>query len=211
MRALLSLCIHASALIFAHTAYSRCARSALACSVGHKGKFGHEFMEFEFRGDGKLRYANNSNYKKDSIIRKEGAAQRCVVNCLLVCVVCNHQLERSISRASHMHRSCSDATSFECSDRVTSSDRRAQAHCQRQRDRKVRTRASLQRSTSARVISRRANMCSRMTDACASREDDKDWPEPDRVGRQELELICDDKHISFTVQCCLQLRESSSR
>ena len=43
-----------------------------SCSVGHRGKFGHEFMEFEFRGDGKLRYANNSNYKKDSMIRKEG-------------------------------------------------------------------------------------------------------------------------------------------
>ena len=28
--------------------------------VGHKGKFGHEFLEFEFRGDGRLRYANNS-------------------------------------------------------------------------------------------------------------------------------------------------------
>ncbi|RLN51085.1 hypothetical protein BBJ28_00000743, partial [Nothophytophthora sp. Chile5] len=42
------------------------------CSVGHRGKFGHEFMEFEFRADGKLRYANNSNYKKDSMIRKEG-------------------------------------------------------------------------------------------------------------------------------------------
>ncbi|RLN54086.1 hypothetical protein BBJ28_00023499, partial [Nothophytophthora sp. Chile5] len=41
------------------------------CSVGHRGKFGHEFMEFEFRTDGKLRYANNSNYKKDSMIRKE--------------------------------------------------------------------------------------------------------------------------------------------
>jgi len=42
------------------------------CSVGHKGKFGHEYMEFEFREDGKLRYANNSNYKKDSLIKKEG-------------------------------------------------------------------------------------------------------------------------------------------
>ena len=40
--------------------------------VGHKGKFGHEFMEFEFSSDGKLRYANNSNYKKDTMIRKEG-------------------------------------------------------------------------------------------------------------------------------------------
>jgi len=41
-------------------------------STGHKGKFGHEFLEFEFRPDGKLRYANNSNYKNDSMIRKEG-------------------------------------------------------------------------------------------------------------------------------------------
>jgi len=40
--------------------------------VGHKGKFGHEFLEFEFRPDGKLRYANNSHYKKETIIRKEG-------------------------------------------------------------------------------------------------------------------------------------------
>ena len=40
--------------------------------VGHKGKFGHEFLEFEFRSDGRLRYANNSNYKNDTMIRKEG-------------------------------------------------------------------------------------------------------------------------------------------
>ena len=41
-------------------------------SVGHKGKYGHEFLEFEFRPDGRLRYANNSNYKSDILIRKEG-------------------------------------------------------------------------------------------------------------------------------------------
>lgn len=57
-------------------------------SVGHRGKFGHEFMEFEFRADGKLRYANNSNYKKDSMIRKEGACSSlpssvCLSFCLL--------------------------------------------------------------------------------------------------------------------------------
>lgn len=38
---------------------------------GHKGKYGHEFLEFEFHPDGKLRYANNSNYKNDIMIRKE--------------------------------------------------------------------------------------------------------------------------------------------
>jgi len=51
----------------------------LFCSVGHKGKFGHEFMEFELFGDGKLRYANNSNYKNDSMIRKEGTISIFVV------------------------------------------------------------------------------------------------------------------------------------
>ena len=30
------------------------------------------------------------------------------------------------------------------------------------------------------------------------REDDANWPQPDRVGRQELEVILDDQHISFT-------------
>ena len=39
--------------------------------VGHRGKFGHEFMEFEITPDGKLRYVNNSNYKSDFMIRKE--------------------------------------------------------------------------------------------------------------------------------------------
>ncbi|KAG1047360.1 hypothetical protein G6F46_009754 [Rhizopus delemar] len=38
---------------------------------GHKGKYGHEFLEFEFRSDGLCRYANNSNYRKDSLIKKE--------------------------------------------------------------------------------------------------------------------------------------------
>jgi protein mago nashi len=47
--------------------------------VGHKGKFGHEFLEFEIRPDGKLRYANNSNYKNDTMIRKEVYVNKCVL------------------------------------------------------------------------------------------------------------------------------------
>ena len=77
--------------------------------VGHKGKFGHEFLEFEFRPDGKLRYerilhlskysaalvaqalqflgsvfsvafryANNSNYKNDTMIRKEAYSHQVI-------------------------------------------------------------------------------------------------------------------------------------
>ncbi|KAL7462030.1 hypothetical protein ACHAXS_002424, partial [Conticribra weissflogii] len=39
--------------------------------VGHRGEFGHEFMEFELSPSGKLRYANNSNYRSSTMIRKE--------------------------------------------------------------------------------------------------------------------------------------------
>lgn len=90
--------------------------------VGHRGKFGHEFMEFEFRADGKLRYANNSNYKKDSMIRKEVVVSQSVID----------EVKRIIS------------------------------------------------------------------DSEITKEDDKEWPEPDRVGRQELEVVLGDDHISFT-------------
>ncbi|CAH0482529.1 unnamed protein product [Peronospora belbahrii] len=90
--------------------------------VGHRGKFGHEFMEFEFRNDGKLRYANNSNYKKDSMIRKEVTVSKSVID----------EVKRIIS------------------------------------------------------------------DSEITKEDDKEWPEPDRVGRQELEVVLGNDHISFT-------------
>ncbi|XP_057980097.1 protein mago nashi homolog [Malania oleifera] len=90
--------------------------------VGHKGKFGHEFLEFEFRPDGKLRYANNSNYKNDTMIRKEVFLSPAVLR--------------------------------EC----------------------------------RRIIA----------DSEIMKEDDKNWPEPDRVGRQELEIVMGNEHISFT-------------
>jgi len=38
--------------------------------TGHSGRHGHEFLEFEY-SRGRLRYANNSNYRNDSLIRKE--------------------------------------------------------------------------------------------------------------------------------------------
>jgi len=90
--------------------------------VGHRGKFGHEFLEFEFRPDGKLRYANNSNYKNDTMIRKEAFVHRSVME----------ELKRVIEDSEVMH------------------------------------------------------------------EDDNLWPPPDRVGRQELEIVIGDEHISFT-------------
>jgi protein mago nashi len=39
---------------------------------GHKDdRFGHEFIEFELSGDGTLRYANSSSYKRDRLIKKQ--------------------------------------------------------------------------------------------------------------------------------------------
>merc|ERR1712151_327714 len=90
--------------------------------VGHKGKFGHEFLEFEFRPDGKLRYANNSNYKNDTMIRKEAYVSPQVLL----------ELKRVVDDAEIM------------------------------------------------------------------KENDALWPAPDRVGRQELEILIGDEHISFT-------------
>ncbi|EGC39015.1 hypothetical protein DICPUDRAFT_91311 [Dictyostelium purpureum] len=90
--------------------------------VGHKGKYGHEFLEFEFRSGNKLRYANNSHYKSENLIRKE------------VCV----------------------------SDSVLAEIKKI------------------------------------ILDSGIMQEDDKDWPEPDIVGKQELEIVLKNEHISFT-------------
>eukprot|EP00471_Norrisiella_sphaerica_P003356 CAMPEP_0184479506 /NCGR_PEP_ID=MMETSP0113_2-20130426/1209_1 /TAXON_ID=91329 /ORGANISM="Norrisiella sphaerica, Strain BC52" /LENGTH=148 /DNA_ID=CAMNT_0026857607 /DNA_START=17 /DNA_END=463 /DNA_ORIENTATION=+ len=89
--------------------------------VGHKGKFGHEFLEFEFRPDGLLRYANNSRYKSARMIRKELYVHDTVLE----------ELKRIIS--------ASDIT----------------------------------------------------------KESDDKWPSPDSVGRQELEIVVNNEHISF--------------
>eukprot|EP00800_Vazella_pourtalesii_P012321 TRINITY_DN29126_c0_g1_i1.p1 TRINITY_DN29126_c0_g1~~TRINITY_DN29126_c0_g1_i1.p1 ORF type:complete len:150 (+),score=34.18 TRINITY_DN29126_c0_g1_i1:64-513(+) len=89
--------------------------------VGHKGKFGHEFLEFEFQPSGKLRYANNSNYKKDIMIRKELFVSQQVLD----------ELYRFVDES---------------------------------------------------------EIC---------KEDDALWPKPDVVGRQELEIVMGDQHISF--------------
>ncbi|DBB04642.1 hypothetical protein WJX77_010409 [Trebouxia sp. C0004] len=89
--------------------------------VGHKGKFGHEFLEFEFTAGGQMRYANNSNYKNDTMIRKEAHVSKTVVD----------ELRRIL------------------------------------------------------------------LDSEILKEDDNEWPAPDRVGRQELEVVLGDQHISF--------------
>uniref|UniRef100_A0A8C8YN06 Mago homolog B, exon junction complex subunit n=1 Tax=Prolemur simus TaxID=1328070 RepID=A0A8C8YN06_PROSS len=90
--------------------------------VGHKGKFGHEFLEFEFRPDGEqrrgLRRAVLGNGRRD--------------------------------REAYVHKSVMEELK--------------------------------------RIID----------DSEITKEDDALWPPPDRVGRQELEIVIGDEHISFT-------------
>ncbi|KAK6094530.1 protein mago nashi [Batrachochytrium dendrobatidis JEL423] len=108
---------------FIYNSVNTCLHGQLcSASVGHMGKFGHEFLEFEFRPDGKMRYANNSNYKNDTMIRKEVFTSASVMS----------ELRRIIK------------------------------------------------------------------DSEITKEDDQKWPEPDRAGRQELEIVIGDEHISFT-------------
>eukprot|EP00457_Paulinella_chromatophora_P021758 gb/GEZN01024332.1/.p1 GENE.gb/GEZN01024332.1/~~gb/GEZN01024332.1/.p1 ORF type:complete len:175 (-),score=33.84 gb/GEZN01024332.1/:46-507(-) len=89
--------------------------------VGHTGKFGHEFLEFEFQDNGLIRDANNPNYKKDRMIRK--------------------QVWVGEAPLKELKRIVQDSEVF--------------------------------------------------------KEDDNNWPQPDRVGRQELEVVMGDEHISF--------------
>ncbi|KAL8489635.1 hypothetical protein ACS0TY_025512 [Phlomoides rotata] len=112
--------------------------------VGHKGKFGHEFLEFEIRPDGKLRYANNSNYKNDTMIRKEVFLTPAVLK--------------------------------ECRRIVADSEVLAAVFMS--------------------VVVCYYDLNEWLVQIM--KEDDNNWPEPDRVGRQELEIVMGNEHISFT-------------
>lgn len=38
--------------------------------IGHRGFYGHEYLDFELDSTGKLKYLNNSRYKSDDLISK---------------------------------------------------------------------------------------------------------------------------------------------
>lgn len=104
--------------------------------VGHKGTFGHEYLEFELFADGKLRYANDSSYKRGSMIRKEVYVSQAVIE----------EFKKII------------------------------------------------------------------LDSEVTKEDDGNWPLPDKNGRQELEIKVNNEHVAFT--CCkigslLNIQESA--
>lgn len=89
--------------------------------TGHEGKFGNEFLEFEISNN-KLRYVNNSNYRNDTLIRKQVYLSDSTINQLKEIIINSEILQ----------------------------------------------------------------------------QDDQSWPEPDRSGKQELEIILDQDHISFS-------------
>lgn len=91
-------------------------------------------MEFELDDRGKLRYANNSNYKKDSLIEKESR---------------------------FFNTPLSNTAAF-VTDAVVNEVKR--------------------------IIKESEIVC----------EDHSEWPIPDRIGRQELELRLDGKRYSFS-------------
>ena len=50
--------------------------------IGHRGAYGHEYLDFELDSSGKLKYLNNSEYKSDSLICKEGTTHIMKYLCL---------------------------------------------------------------------------------------------------------------------------------
>lgn len=106
-------------------------------------------MEFEFRPDGRLRYANDSQYKNDVMIRKECAW--CGVGALEArCGVLMPPTPPPPPHTGRVHKSIIEELK--------------------------------------RIVRESEIM----------KADDAKWPEPDRVGRQELEVVLDNEHISFT-------------
>ncbi|KAK2198199.1 bifunctional Mago nashi protein/Mago nashi superfamily [Babesia duncani] len=102
--------------------------------VGHEGKFGHEFLEFELDQSGTLQYANNSNYKKDNLIKKRVVVSSTVVN----------EFKRIIQEAE------------------------------------------------------------------ITRESDKEWPRPNRIGKQEFEVKIDGRHHTLVTSKIGSLSEIQS-
>lgn len=131
-------------------------------SVGHKGKFGHEFLEFEFRPDGKLRYAN-----------------KCAAACLRASVPPPPARKRERAAFSRLTRLTRLGPLVPpCSSNYKN-------------DTMIRKETYVNESVMAelkRIIE----------DSEVMKEDDSNWPESDRVGRQELEVVLGDEHISFT-------------
>ena len=72
--------------------------------MGHKGKFGHEFLEFELTEDGRLWYANGSRYRHEAIIRKHANVSAAVVEEFRRIIEASGILEFVVPVKKHAHR-----------------------------------------------------------------------------------------------------------
>jgi protein mago nashi len=99
-------------------------------------KTGHEFLEFEFRPDGKMRYANNSNYKNDTMIRKEVFVNEVKSSVVVVSIYLSENASKYQGILEQLKKIVKDSEIM--------------------------------------------------------KEDDRNWPMPDKVGRQELEACFSD-------------------
>ncbi|CBH11997.1 mago nashi-like protein,putative [Trypanosoma brucei gambiense DAL972] len=102
--------------------------------AGHTGRYGNEFLEFDIRDDGTLKYGNNSRYRNENIIKKQARISPAVLEEIKRLIILSGILER----------------------------------------------------------------------------DDECWPQPDRNGRQELEIHLGDTHISFVTNKITSLSEVES-
>ncbi|RNF06529.1 mago nashi-like protein [Trypanosoma conorhini] len=99
--------------------------------AGHTGRYGNEFLEFDIRDDGTLKYGNNSRYRNENIIKKQARVSPAVLEEIKRIIITSAVLE----------------------------------------------------------------------------SDDESWPQPDRNGRQELEIHLGDTHISLVTNKITSISE----
>ncbi|RNF06639.1 mago nashi-like protein [Trypanosoma rangeli] len=99
--------------------------------AGHTGRYGNEFLEFDIRDDGTLKYGNNSRYRNENIIKKQARVSPAVLEEIKRIIITSAVLE----------------------------------------------------------------------------SDDERWPQPDRNGRQELEIHLGNTHISLVTNKITSISE----
>ncbi|ORC90697.1 mago nashi-like protein [Trypanosoma theileri] len=99
--------------------------------AGHTGRYGNEFLEFDIRDNGTLKYGNNSRYRNENIIKKQARVSPAVLEEIKRLIISSGVLE----------------------------------------------------------------------------SDDERWPQPDRNGRQELEIRLGNTHISLVTNKITSLSE----
>ena len=151
--------------------------------------------EFDFRviGDGRsamARYANNSNYRNDSLIRKESKRNR--TSTYLMSDLCHQDFIG--------HIGCWCQLTWVHSVRQRSIDQGNQTNHQRERNCQVRP-ALLPQDCLSSFLNWSPSCLTDITPTSLSyyREDDTKWPPKNKDGKQELEIRMGNDHISFEV------------